>query len=426
MMDSMGRKIPLSIVAFTIVLSHPAQAADDGPDVMMKAVAMDAGRISPAERKLYEESIRSTKKNIARETLDVFYRDALDFYRQGRYEEAQEWLEKIYSIDPYYEDVATLRQTISLLKTSHDIESKRGILEDYMRKGNQAQQAGQNVQAVKYWKQALTVNASYEPAKKKIAQVNHALAQKQYEAGYLYYHHGDLAEALDSWSNAIAMDPSFKQRGLLLLMSKAELALRRDRAGKLATQGSQQYAQKDLRGALQSYEELLTIDPRNEEARRMAAKIKIQLGQAAYKAARESLSQDMYAQAIKQWQESIRYGYEVQRAQRGIQEAENLVQRERAAKAAPAKKPAKDPEDQQAAQAPPPPAAPPPVINAKEAEAHYREGLAAIRNKDFHRALSELEIASQLNPNDEHIYVARERARQEWNSANAARTAQPQ
>src|SRR5687767_6288119 len=95
---------------------------EESPDPMVKAVAMDAGRVSPTERKLYEESIRSTKQSIARETLEVFYRDAVDYYRQGRYDESLEWLEKIYSIDPYYEDVGTLRETIRRLKTSHDIE----------------------------------------------------------------------------------------------------------------------------------------------------------------------------------------------------------------------------------------------------------------------------------------------------------------
>ena len=58
------------------------------------------------------------------------------------------------------------------------------------------------------------------------------------------------------------------------------------------------------------------------------------------------------------------------------------------------------------------------------AEAHYRECLAAIRGKDYHRAVDECEIAAQLNPGDEHIYVARERAKQEWNAVNAGR-AQP-
>jgi tetratricopeptide (TPR) repeat protein len=406
------------------VLAAPLLADDSDP--LLKAVAKDAGKMSPSEQKLFSSSIQSTKESIARETLDVFYRDALDYYHQGKYSEALEVLDKIYSIDPYYEDVGTLRETITRLRDSHDIESKKGILQDFMRKGNAAQAAGHTIQAIAFWKQALTVNASYEPAKKKIQEANHAMAQKQYESGYLYYHHGDYDYALDSWSNAIALDPTYKQRGLLLLMSKVQILQQKDKIAKLAAQGSQQYASQDLTGALQTYQDLLSLDERNEEARRMSAKIKIQLGQAAFTSAQDSLSKGLYAQAIKQWQDSIKYEYEVQRSQKWIQEAEHRIQGDREAKLAASKpKPAAPPKaaTEVSAQpvAPAVPQCPPPAGNAEEASGHYRDGLTAIRSKDFHHALEELEIASKLNPCDEHIYVAKERARQEWSNASSNR-----
>ena len=67
------------------------------------------------------------------------------------------------------------------------------------------------------------------------------------------------------------------------------------------------------------------------------------------------------------------------------------------------------------------PAAPTQPANPEEAMVHYRQGMAAIRKKDFHLALDELEIASQLDPSNERIYMARERARQEWTASNAGR-----
>lgn len=417
-----------SLLVGAAVLTR-AEDNTDQDSTLMKAVATDAGRMSPSEQKLFKQSIQSTKESVARDSLDVFYRDALDYYHQGQYDEALELLDNIYSVDPYYEDVGTLRETIKRLKDSHDISSKRGILDEYMHKGNAAHAAGQNVTAINYWKQALMVNASYEPAKKKIAQVNHIMAQKQYEAGYLYYHHGDLEQALDSWSNAIVLDPSYKHRGLLTLMSKVQLLLRRDQAAQMTARASQQYADRDLPGALQTYEDLLAIDPRNDDARRMSAKIKIQLGQLAYRAARDSLSQHFYAQAIKQFQESIKYGFEIQRSQKGIQDAEHLVEsaqveKRRAAKAATAASTATVTSSDNVPAAPAAPAASATPANPEEANAHYRESLAAIRSKDYHRAIEECEIASQLNPTDEHIYIACQRAKQEWNAMNSGRGAQ--
>jgi tetratricopeptide (TPR) repeat protein len=404
-------------------LGSPTFSADESSaDTLMKMMAAHEGNITPGEKKLYQQSIQSTKESVARETLDVFYHDALDFYHRGEYDEALQLLDNIYSIDPYYEDVSTLRETIRRLKSSHDIESKRGILEDYMKKGNTAFQQGKTVAAIGFWKQALIINPSYGPAKRKIFKANHDMAQKQYEAGYLYYHHGDLEEALDSWSNAIALDPSFKQRGLLMLMSKVQISLRKDQITKLSTQGSDLYQQHNLMEALQSYEQVLNYDPRNEEARRMVAKIRIQLGMAAYKSARDAYAQSQWSQAIKHWQDAVRYGYEVQKSKRGIQEAEQFattareernnarVQKPTPAAAAPAQ-----------TAAPAEAAAPAAPTNPEEASEHYREALRAIRSKDYHRAVEECEIASKLNPNDEHIYVACQRAKQEWASINAGK-----
>jgi hypothetical protein len=50
---------------------------------------------------------------------------------------------------------------------------------------------------------------------------------------------------------------------------------------------------------------------------------------------------------------------------------------------------------------------------------HYRQILAAVRVKDFHRALEECEKARQFDPSNERIYVACERARQEWENMKA-------
>jgi Flp pilus assembly protein TadD len=70
----------------------------------------------------------------------------------------------------------------------------------------------------------------------------------------------------------------------------------------------------------------------------------------------------------------------------------------------------------------PPASLPAQPVNPEEAMDHYRQGIAAIRKKDFHLAMDELETASKLDPTNERIYMARERARQEWNAANSRTT----
>ena len=223
---------------------------------MMKAASMNAGKVGSSEKYLYQDSIQATKQSIARETLDAFYRDALDYYNEQRYDDALELLDKIYSIDPHYEDVASLRDSIR--KTQQQNSQAEATMEHRQRldeKRRSSRSDGQKVLAISYWKQALAINPDYAPAQKKIQEVNQALAKKEFETGYIHYHHGELEDALESWSNAVALDPTYKQRGLLLLMSKIELQIRHDQITRLAAQGFDQYQQGILEDALHSYQE---------------------------------------------------------------------------------------------------------------------------------------------------------------------------
>ncbi len=372
-----------------------------------------------SDKALYQDSIQATKQSIAQETLDIFYHDALDYYHEKRYDDALQLLDKIYSINPHYQDVEDLRASIRKKLQNNLTDQNLDIIRDWMRKGDSALRAGQRMAAVTFWRQALAINPDYKPAQKKIQEVNQSLAKREFEAGYIHYHHGELEDALDSWSNAVALDPTYKQRGLLLLMSKVELQVRRDKVNRLAAQGFDQYQQGMLEDSLRSYQELSVLEPRHEEARRMTAKIKIQLGQAALKAAQAALKSHAYTEAVQQADKSIQYGYEVSRAEALKTEAGKAIQL--ASKPKATKKPAKpavaasSATTESAASAPPVPAAP---VNPEEAQLHYRKGLAAMRTKDYHLALQELDIANQLDSTDEHIYMARQRAQQEWSSAS--------
>src|SRR5688572_6204569 len=106
-MNLMDRKI-----AWILLLTIPLQAAED-ERLLRAAAALEGGKISNSEKSLFRKTIRSAKESVARETLDVFYSDALDAYHRSRYDEALELLNNVYSVDPNYEDVATLRETIA-------------------------------------------------------------------------------------------------------------------------------------------------------------------------------------------------------------------------------------------------------------------------------------------------------------------------
>ncbi len=373
------------------------------------------------DRGLMEQSIKSTKKSIDREMIDVLYHDAVEAYHQNHNDEALELLDKIYSLDPQYEDVSKLRASIRRRQEEKETASTLDTITGLMKKGDAAQKTGQNVAAINIWKEVLTVNPTYVPAQKKIKEVNQALARKEFESGYIHYRHGEFEEAQEAWSNAIALDPSYKQRGLLLLMSKVQRQVERDQTARLSSQGFEQYQQGNLEAAQESYLELSKLEPRNEEARRMTAKIRIQIGQTALKSAHDAMSNKDYPKVLEQTDKAIQNGYERSTASALKAEAEKAIY----AAAHPPKPPKKT-----AAPTPPPTPKEPPKEpekprNPEEAMIHYRKGLFAMRTKDYHQALQELDIAAQLDPVSERIYMARQRAQQEWTNATGGGSSRP-
>lgn len=363
------------------------------------------------EKRLFEESIRSTKQSIANDTLDVFYRDAEEFYRQRRYAEALEQLDQIYSIDPEFRDVAALRTKIRNVQTQRADEGKGTTIRELMKKGNHAIKRGQNAEAIHAWEEALALNPEYAPAKTKIQEVKSALANKQFEAGYINYRHGDLEDALDCWSNAIALDPSYKRRGLLLLMAKVEHRLKQERVTKLAAQAYEQYLQKDMVASLASYEEVLKSEPRHDEARRMSSKIKIQLGQSVFQAGQEKMAKKAYSEATEDFKASIRYGWEVQKSEQAIKDAEAAIARSKIVVVA---KPKPSPPKPETPKVDEGPKVPETASDPEAAMAHYRAGLTAIRSKDYHLACTELTSAARMDPNNDRIYMGQQRACAQW------------
>ena len=399
-----------------------SSSADQQDTQLLKSMA-DANHRNSSENNLYQGSIHANKQSIAHDTLDLFYQDAVDYYREKQYDDALELFEKIYSIDPSYKDVAEYRDKIQRLQATKQRADNREAVENLERRGDQAKRDGKNAVAVSYWKQALSVDPSYEPARKKIQEVNHALAQKQFEEGYLHYNRHEMEDALNCWSNAVALDPSYKKQGLLVLMSKVQLQVDRNEINRLIAQGSSQYERGELEDALKSYQNVLKLEPRHQDAKQMTFKIKITLGSAAFKAAQAATARGDYAQAAKEWQTCLNYDYEPVRARKGLQDAQQAM-KTKPARTPTVKRPAvkSQPPPQAAVAASTPTAAeapePPRVKDREGALSHYRQGLMAIRNKDYHLALDELNRAHDLDPTDDQIYVALERAKQEWAASN--------
>lgn len=391
-----------------------------------------AAAVSSSDRATYQDYIKSMKSDIGRDTaLEIKYQEAVEFMGGKRFEEAKALLDQIVAIDPGYKNATKLRNDIDKIQSERENKSHAVFIRDKMRQGDIARKQGNRVQAISSYREALAVDPKNEAAQKKIQDINSELGRKQFEAGYIHYNRNDLEDALDAWSEAIALDPSLKQKGLLTLMTKVEKTVRQEQITRLAQQGYEQNSRGDLEAALASYNSVLRLQPRHEEARQVSTKLKYQLGQQAISQAQAAMARTDYVSAKGFADKSIQYGWEVSAAQKIKSSADRAIQEAKRPKTVIKKprtqKPEKpdtsvgaeageNPQGQPSAGSTGAQAAPPPVQarDPEKAMAHYRQILAAVRVKDFHRALEECEKAKSLDATNERIYVACERARQEW------------
>src|SRR5262249_8344920 len=100
--------------------------------------ALEAGTVTGTDNGLYQQSIKSTKKSLDREMIEVLYHDAMDAYSERHYDEALELLDKIYSLDPTYQDVAKLRISIRKSQTNQQYESSMDGVRGFMHQGDEA------------------------------------------------------------------------------------------------------------------------------------------------------------------------------------------------------------------------------------------------------------------------------------------------
>ncbi len=393
-----------------------------GSFILFFFLATQVFAVSSADRSQYQDYINSTKSDIARDTeLEFKYQEAVELMNEKRFAEASSLLEQILTRDPTYRNAAKLRADIQKMQTDRQKQALSTSIREKMHQGDAARRSGNRIMAVNFYKEALSIDPTYASAQKKIQEINGELARKQFEAGYIHYNRNDLEDALDTWSEAIALDPTLKQKGLLTLMTKVEKTVRQDQVAKLAQQGYDQFSRGEAEPALDSYNALLRLSPRHEEARRMSAKLSFKLGQASLSQAKTLLARKDYAGAKAAAEKTIAYNWEVPSAQEIKAKAEKGLLPPPPAPPSPAgrrggTRPAPPPSPSE----PPPPAPPPAPVDPEKAMQHYRQILAAVRVKDFHRALEECEKARQLDSSNERIYVACERARQEWENMKSS------
>ncbi|NLO92414.1 MAG: tetratricopeptide repeat protein [Elusimicrobia bacterium] len=380
-----------------------------------------------AEKKQYLATIQLEKQKIQQRMLQGVYENAMEFYRQGDYDRAQELANTILAIDPTFSQAHLIIEASSRLKGApRRFLSERMMLEEKFRDGLRLYKEGRIVEAAVKWEEVLQLSPTHLKARYWYKKAHDEIAQAYTQRGYDEYSKGNYQEALNNWYNALLTDRDNKDT--LDMVAKVESMLRDKQTMGIFQQGLEQYAQGRLEDSYHTIEKVLDVDPGNAKAAKMVRDIKDELAGQFIDAGKKLYSQRKYTSAIETWNKAKKYDYnpkylaqletkareqmrkEAEEAKRqeeqARREAEEAAERERKQREEEDKRRMQNEIAEGAADAAGKEAGQGQKITMEQrahADQLYREGMVAFQNGDIEKARSSWNRAKQIDPGNADV-----------------------
>ncbi|MBI4057389.1 MAG: hypothetical protein HY399_07595 [Elusimicrobia bacterium] len=365
---------------------------------------------SPAEKRKYLFTINLEKEKIQRRMLRTIYENAYETYQKGDYEGAQELASRILTIDPTFDDATLLLQASKVLKgTPKPLLSARRFSQDKFQEGLELYQKGRLVEAARKWEEVVKLSPSNLKARYWYQRVNRELAKDHFDRGKRAYNNGKLREALDQWYSTLLLNPNYS--GLTASISKAEAQLREEEANARLTEALNLYGQGKLKESMETLQRVLELQPGDAKAKQLLSEVRFEVANQYVTKGKKLFAQRRYAQAIEEWRNAQKFGYDstsiaqlVSRATEQIRRKERR-QKQEEEEAHKEQEPVA-PQPEAPGTMPMPGGAPGGLLganvvteeNRRAAQQHYLNGVVHFQNGDFQKARDEWILAKQLDP----------------------------
>lgn len=258
------------------------------------------------EKKRFLATIRLEKEKIQSKMLSNVYENAFDYYRQGNYEDARELSLKILSIDPNYEDAGMLLEASDQLKGAlRPSMSEKLMLEDRFKSALSLYNDGRILDAHKKMEEVVKLSPNNIKAKYWLTKMKDDLKNYYFQKGEEDYARRDLKGALDNLYNALLIKPRDKR--IVEYITRVEDELRQETANEKLKAALEAYAQGRLRGAYLGLRGVLEIQPGDSKANKLLAEVKSEIEQGYIARGRKSYGERKYNDAITEWNSAKTY-----------------------------------------------------------------------------------------------------------------------
>lgn len=258
------------------------------------------------EKKKFLETIKLEKQKIQAKMLGNVYDNAFEYYRQGNYEDAKDLAAKILSIDPNNQDAQMLLEASNQLRGSlRPGMSEKLMIEDRFKTALSYYTEGRVVEAHTKMQEVVKLSPNNIKAKYWLTRIKDDLREYYFQKGSELYAARDLKEALDNFYNALLIKP----RDALTIewITRVENELRAQRANDKLKEALEYYAQGKLLGAHNGLRQALEIQPGDAKASKLLAEVRAEIESGFLAAGKKLYGVRKYVEAIGEWDKAKPY-----------------------------------------------------------------------------------------------------------------------
>lgn len=229
--------------------------------------------------------LSSPKRKLSGDTDEELYEfyEGMEYYNNGDYKNAYEKFERVLSLNPYHKMAELYRDRCLLhLRTGNYMdEEQEKLVNMHKELARRYESQGSFGEAIYEWRQVLKINPADSEAEPNLDRIKKKVNERVlalHKEGLENYRKNDLLKAIDSFSEALKLNPEYEPSKNWLAKIKQELSQEelkeRERIEKLQkaevfyNRGLSYYGRKTFEEAIKEFDQALLLNPNHENAKK--------------------------------------------------------------------------------------------------------------------------------------------------------------
>ncbi|HNT96750.1 MAG TPA: hypothetical protein PKK31_00615 [Elusimicrobiales bacterium] len=285
----------------------PVQSVHTEESLFLNMQKIGLGALDDAEeKKKFLDTVKLEKQKIQYKMLQGVYDNAYELYRSGDYESARDMAARILAIDPNFQDAAMILEASDQLRGSaRPALSERVMIEDRFKAALSLYQEGRIVEAHRAMEEVSKLAPNNIKARYWLGRMKDNLKDYYVAKGEEDYARRDLKGALDNYYNALLIKP--RDNAIIERIARSEEELRRERATDGLKTALEAYARGDLKGAHDGLRRVLEIQPGDAKAGKLFSDVRGEIEQGFLERGKQLYGRRKYTEAIGEWDKAKPY-----------------------------------------------------------------------------------------------------------------------